>query len=563
MASDKDTIYVDVDDEITAVIDKVKTSKSKVVALVLPKRASVFQSIVNMKLLKKATDSSNKHLVLITTEAGLMPLAGASGIYVAKSLTSKPEIPLSPAEEPELPEEIEGNPLDLDKSQSVGTLAAAAGAGAVAATAAENKDDPETLALDNTPKDKSDEKPTPSSKNAKKDKKLKVPNFERFRKYLLIGGAVLVVIIILFILFSSTFAKATINISTDGENISTSQNLNLSTTATAVDPSGTLPAKQSQEQKTYSQQVTTTGQTNHGTKASGSVTITNCGSSDTTLPGGTGFSSSGNTYISQQDVTIPVSDFKGFGGKCENNGKATVNVVAQSAGASYNIPSGATFAISNSPAGLSAQGGNISGGTDNIVQSVNQNDINNAKSKINANNDSAKNDLIKQINSSHLYPIKATFSTGTPKVTSSANVGDVANSVTVTENITYTMFGVNKNDLVSILDGNINGQIDTSKQSILNDGLDKAVYNVNSQTDSGAQLTLSTTAAVGPHLDIASIKKAEAGKKAGEIKSDLLKNPDVTNVKVNISPFWATTVPSNTTKITIKIAKPTTYKSNT
>ena len=67
-STDKDTIYIDVDDEITGIIDKVKNSKSKVVALVLPKRATVFQSIVNMKLLKKSVEGSNKNLVLITAE---------------------------------------------------------------------------------------------------------------------------------------------------------------------------------------------------------------------------------------------------------------------------------------------------------------------------------------------------------------------------------------------------------------------------------------------------------------------------------------------------------------
>ena len=94
--TDKDTIYIDIDDEITGIIDKLHRSAGKVVALVLPKRAGAFQSIVNMKLLKRAADSSKKNLVLITTEAGLLPLAGAAGIHVAKTLSSKPEIPTAP-----------------------------------------------------------------------------------------------------------------------------------------------------------------------------------------------------------------------------------------------------------------------------------------------------------------------------------------------------------------------------------------------------------------------------------------------------------------------------------
>jgi hypothetical protein len=81
--SGKDVIYIDIDDEITAIIDKVRGSEQRIVALVLPKRANAFQSIVNMKLLKRTADNANKHLVLITNETGLLPLAGAVGIYVA------------------------------------------------------------------------------------------------------------------------------------------------------------------------------------------------------------------------------------------------------------------------------------------------------------------------------------------------------------------------------------------------------------------------------------------------------------------------------------------------
>ena len=66
-------------------------------ALVLPKRATVFQSVVNMKLLKRAADGEKKNAVLITSEAALLPLAGIAGLHVAKTLNSKPAIPLAPS----------------------------------------------------------------------------------------------------------------------------------------------------------------------------------------------------------------------------------------------------------------------------------------------------------------------------------------------------------------------------------------------------------------------------------------------------------------------------------
>jgi hypothetical protein len=95
-ASKKETVYIDIDDEITGVIDKVRNSRAKIVALVLPKRAAVLSSIVNMKLLKKTADADKKNVVLITSEAGLLPIAGAVGMFVAKSLSSKPSIPPAP-----------------------------------------------------------------------------------------------------------------------------------------------------------------------------------------------------------------------------------------------------------------------------------------------------------------------------------------------------------------------------------------------------------------------------------------------------------------------------------
>jgi hypothetical protein len=81
----KDVIYLDVDDEITTIIDKVEGAKQKIVALVLPKRATMLQSIVNMRLLKRSATSAGKSVVLITSEHALMPLAGAAGIHVAKN----------------------------------------------------------------------------------------------------------------------------------------------------------------------------------------------------------------------------------------------------------------------------------------------------------------------------------------------------------------------------------------------------------------------------------------------------------------------------------------------
>lgn len=563
MAADtKDTIYIDIDDEITGIIDKLRNSDGKLVALVLPKRATVFQSIVNMKLLKRAADQNKKNLVLITTEAGLMPLAGAAGVHVASSLNSKPAIPMGPDDEEE-EETIDETGATADDNTA--ELAGAASVGALAAAAAaKGGDDVETLQLDESelPETLSDIPSAPTKnyapaaaagKKAKKDSKLKIPDFDRFRVLLIVGIVALIALIIFLFLAIKVMPKAVINIKTDATTVDTNVPINLSTTATEVnEEDGTVPAKAVTQQKTYTQEVATTGQKNNGNKASGSVTLTNCSQSDDiTLPAGSGLSSSGNTFITQQSVTVPASAFKK--GVCQNDGKANVNVTAQSPGTASN---GATSFSVPSSSSLSGSG-STSGGTDNIVRVVNQNDINNAKAKINAKDDGVKSDLEKQLKKEDLFPIASTFNSGTPAVTSSNSVGQVADNVTVTENITYTMFGAKQDDLNALADKAIKDQIDTNKQSILDNGVTTATYTVNSQTATGAQVTMEGKASAGPELDTDQIKQDALGKKPAAVRASFRNNPDVTDVDVKLSPFWVSSVPSKESKVVVKIAKPT------
>ena len=120
----KDTIYIDADDEIAAVVDKVVASKSKVVALVLPKRFTMLHSAVNMKILNKAALDNKKNLVLITNEKALMPLAAAAGMYVAKSLQSKPAVPAALAAEQDNDEAVvPDDEPELDPNSPIGELA--------------------------------------------------------------------------------------------------------------------------------------------------------------------------------------------------------------------------------------------------------------------------------------------------------------------------------------------------------------------------------------------------------------------------------------------------------
>lgn len=566
-ANDKDTIYIDIDDEITGIIDKLQGSAGKSVSLVLPKRAAVFQSIVNMKLLKRAADGAGKDLVLVTSEAGLLPLAGVAGIQVAKTLNSAAAVPKAP----NLAEEAEES---VNEKAAEEVTAATAGGKAVGELAGRPPSDSqmETLTLDESklPPESASKAPAPKSfepaaaakSKSKKGSKLKIPNFNRFRA-LVIGGILLLILLIVgAILAIKVLPKATITLHTDAQKIDSNLTLNLSTSASSLDPSSfTVPAKLAQQHKTYSQQVATTGQTNNGNKAKGSVimTATECApnlGTPPTVPAGTGISSNGQTYIAQNDTTF--SDSGHGHGSCNTyRANTATNIIAQNGGSSYNGATSFTVPSRNDISSVKVVS-QISGGTDKIVKSVNQNDLNSAKSKIDTNDPTVKQAMEDQLKQAGYFAIDATYTAGTPSVSNSANVGDAVDSVTVTETVTYTMFGVHKQDLKTLVDNDINSQIDTSKQRVQDEGLDQATFNVVNSNNTGAQIVMDTKAIAGPDIDIAAIQRESQGLKPGQVKSNLDNNPNIKSVDVDLSPFWVSTVPKKTSKVKVVIAVPKT-----
>ena len=94
MAEKEDSIiYLEHDAEITEAITKLKKAESDTVRIVVPPRSPLLQSVVNLKLLKKAATSKKKELVLVTGDKGATALAGKVGIPVAKNVKAEAAVP--------------------------------------------------------------------------------------------------------------------------------------------------------------------------------------------------------------------------------------------------------------------------------------------------------------------------------------------------------------------------------------------------------------------------------------------------------------------------------------
>ncbi|MEX0881400.1 MAG: hypothetical protein WDZ34_00745 [Candidatus Saccharimonadales bacterium] len=537
----KDVVYLDIDDDITTIVDKVEGSKDKIVALVLPKRFSTLQSIVNMRLLKRSADSATKNIVLITSEAALLPLAGAAGIHVAKNLQSKPEVPPSPVdlpqEKPAVPDdpdaEIDAGDAKLDYHRSIGGLAAA---GTV--------EEPETIPLEDA-----DEEETAAAhpKKPPRDKKLKIPNFERFRLLLALGAIGIISLITFLILAIFIWPKATITLQTEATPLSAVFELTTSDKATTLDEEkDIIPAVLKTADLKSSQKVQATGEQNNGKKASGSITMTgkacapDLGSIPSNVPAGTGVNTGGLYYVTQQSATFA---FDYPSGSCNYYKTNAVTIIAQAAGARYNV-SNANFTVTNR-SDISATG-SASGGTDDIEKILSQADVNGATSKI---TDEDRNKFVdnfkKSLDEEGFYIIEATLKVKDPAVTATPAVGQAASEANVSIKISYSVLVVPKEELKKAITNELNKQIDKSKQKIgTDDVLQAATVSISSQKSSTvATLNINAETTAIPIINTDAIKKQVGGKKTSEIKSLLGELPGVKNVEVHMSPFWVSKAP--------------------
>lgn len=532
----KDTVYIDPEDDITAIIDKIEAAKNQIVALVLPKRTTALQSTVNMRLLARSAKKAGKNAVLITSEKALLPLAAAAELHVAKNLQSKPEIPeLQTTESPS--DDVSGGEVPpLDSGKSIGELALAHGG--------------ESIDLD----DEEEKKPA-KEKKPPGDKRLKIPNFERFRLLMAVG--VLGVLLLMFLLIFGLFVwpKANIAIATESTPVSTNFNLDATAKAKALDEAGgVIPAVLKTSDQTANAQVQATGQQNNGTKATGSATLTNCSSSSVTIPAGTGVSANGLTYITQTSVSLDSGNFTG-GGVCKNSGShvGSTNITAQQGGTKYNN-SFTAASVAGYP-GVNASG-SASGGTDNNITVVSQADVDSAKAKVSgqSSSDFTKN-FEKQLSDSGFYVIGSTLKANDPQLSATPAVGQPASTASVTVKVTYSVLVVQKSDLTKAISDQLNKQIDSKKQKITaGDVVQAASINVQSSSgpdESLLQISSSTTAV--PTLDVAAIQKQAGGLKSGDIKAFISDYPGVKKVTVSISPFWITKAPKNPAKIHVML----------
>ncbi len=537
----KDVIYIDVEDDITAIIGKVKDAKEKVVALVPPKRVGVLQSAVNLRLLKRAAEQGNKHLVLITNNQALMGISSSAKIPVAKNLQSKPEIPeiaaLSVDDDDDI---IDGEQLPIGDHVAMSEAKPAVPDSAIS-----------DLDIDgDAPTPKRAVPPSAGEKPSKPHVKsgIKVPSFNKFRKKIFIFGG-LGVFLIGFLVWAIWFApQATIIIDAQTTDKDLSSTVTLGADLTSNAEEGTIKAIPQQDKQSASVDFDATGTKDVGEKAKGTVRFSSDSYSallqGVTIPAGTALTStSGKQFTTDRAVQLSIAS-----GNSDSTG-----ITALESGDSYN---GATGTVTGASPNVNATlNGATSGGTSKTVKIVLQADVIKAKQQLSEkNSDEIKKALAAKFESSTTV-IDSSFTTSGGEAVASPAIGEEAatGKAKLTQDTTYTMTGVDKNEFDKFLKLALeNTMTSKDQQRVYSTGLSKVKFSDFKQGERTSTAVIETIGQIGPKIDDDKIKEDAKGKRYGEIQADLKAIDGINDADIKFSPFWVSTVPNDNNKIKIE-----------
>ena len=533
----KDVIYIDVEDDITTIVGKIKASKEKIVALVPPARYGVFQSAVNMRLLKRTADTAKKHLVIISNSSALAALAASANIPVAKNLQTKPEIAEIPVLKVDDNDVIDGNDLPI------GDIASA-----TKPKSASDRAVDDVIATSATTSTSGDAAKKPV-RGKKSDSK--VPNFSTFRKRLFIFGG-LGVLLVGFLVWAIWFApKATVIITAKNTPVTVDSNVQLAVGGATDFKTSTIKSIRQEQSADVSVEFNATGKKKVGEKAKGTVRIKTDAETilmtGLTVPAGTQIQSGGGSiYTTSADAVFPQGSPSAYGG-------VVVAVTAVNVGEEYN---GATGSASTSANGVTSVTfvTSPSGGSSREVTVVSEDDLAKAVAALGEKKVSDLKSKLEASFSESNVVIKETFQEKRGDPVPSVKINEEATGpVTLKSTVTASMMAVERSEIQKFLKTGIQSEIEGMKsQKIYSDGSSDVKFSQFVNDAEKPKIRLTANGKIGPVIKEDEVKEQSLGKNYGEIQLALEAIDGVEDVDIKFWPFWVRTVPNNVDRVTVE-----------
>jgi hypothetical protein len=516
-------LYLEDDEEITSVIDRLKHIDETSIVLVIPRNAAITSSVVSLKLLKKSADDLGRELFLVASDdtsrtlirrAGLVAHAKIDESFFAEhdedTATEDPaeSITTRPIPEPEEPKKpILSDISPKSKAQEL-----------------PKKSDP----TPNITVEPRETRPAPHQKN---------PNASRFKKWNILIIAIVLISLGSYLFFSLPNARVTITLASVPEAYSKDYTVAVKTDESSDDSVIVGQIIKSEQEQSLSAKPT--GTKTVGEKATGTVTISNEYSTtpQTIIAGTTVQSAGGLTYKTNSQVTVPGYTDPG-GGKVP--GEASVAVTAAEIGTKYNIgPSNFTIPGLNSEIYADSSTA-MSGGSSRQATVVAKTDISKLEiAIIKSLKEKLFIELEDQVLSAEQTLLDDAIEYETVSSKADKSVGDEAKQVTATVKLRATGLVYDTAELKDKVRADLEADLD-DEHVLADKDLKDLVVTVKKLDISMATMNIDTeiTALIAPAIDEKILKQNVAGRTVKEAEKYLESIKEVTDSSVRVWPDW-------------------------
>ena len=570
-------IYIEVGDEITTVIERIRQAPGASVALIVPKGAILLQSIVNLKLARKAAQESGTQVTVVTTDKTGRNLASQVGFPVRSKADQPDEAGISQegevlpgvkvhryydqtAEEPDSPAVVVAPIIPR------GIVSAAAPPRA-APTAIEPTESPivtRSLEIDLPPArtglpvveivrpspvavaelppmlpvspsptlieavtlpGPAETAPMPANA-ASRPIRRRIPRPVVFIAYLLVL-AVLIAGGIAAVYWPKTIVTAHLHAQTKTQELTVTAAPGASTDANNL----TVPLETLTATASDTGAITATGTKDIGDTSTGMVHLTNLDTVDQSLPVGAQITASGHTFLTTKVVTVPAYKRVNLVGQ---PGTATVAIAAQTPGAEGNVTSD-TAAILSPTTDLTASALSTAGGNSKQVKVVTQKDIDATKATLLAKlTESAKAALDKQAGDQKISADPLSDQTNMDKMTPSVLPDTQADTGQLSGQLTIKREGISLNHLNELAEARMAQQVDA--QHALASGTATATSVACNPTSCTAKVT--ATGSFVTNADLQPLTRKLAGTATANGLDLLRSNAPDADFSIQRTPTW-------------------------
>jgi len=566
-------LYLEADEEITSVIDKLKGLENNSIGLVVPKGSTIAQSLVSLKLLQKEATRLHKDIAIVTGDEVGRNLAAQLGLTVYADVRSR-----TPLASPAAKKEAVGEPIEIDMSKGEQAEPDET------QRETTHEDFPQKFSVHRYDEEHRAEEPKKVEPVKEKLKEVApeitakaVPEEEVFRHHV-VGdepdvtdvservemeaarpmipqghGAVkpqsrrrnpkpliffigsIIILLLVLVGVDLAVAKLEVKLSVVADVIEKDITVSAERDKTADYENGIISATQVQKEEAVEKTIAATGEKEAGEAARGSLTFKNESGVEETVAAGTTVESAGGVeFTLDAEIKVPKAELNSAGDKVL--GQVTGAVMAKTPGSAGNLPASTTYVISGKSK-LSATGA-TTGGVTKKVKVVSKSDLESARDKLKEEKTVEINSSLTQNKGDIFFPEAALVELN--DFSSDKSAGDEADQFVAKGKVKYTNLVFKESEFQQAVVKQTEKTLPADKGLLLTEGdiisptLESSDINIGKITTKGK-----LKSHIGPKIDIPALTKSWRLKSIKKVRDSASQINDVTVDTVELSPQYA------------------------